>query len=165
MNLRKVRTTLRLAGGMVLALLGISSGTVSGQSPGGAFRLVGQVVGGGGASQGGAYVLRGSILTPSGGRSASTVQPGVPGEDFRLVGGAVLPMVGPVVQAPRIQAVLTPDKLAELTWDVDIDGFVLEFSSTTGPGADWQPVVPQPTGRTFTTPCQQPARFFRLRER
>jgi len=155
----KRRETLGIAGGLTLGLLtSLSMESNLAQSVGGRFRLMGQPVGGGGSSLGGVYSLQGSVLTPSGGRSESI------GQNFQLVGGTVLPSVARPNSVPVIRAVLTPDKLAELSWDMDIEGYVLEFSSTTGPGAVWQAVVPQPVGRSFTTPCAQPARFFRLRE-
>ena len=165
MKRKDVRARARIAGGLAVLLTMTSVGPILGQSAGGAFRLVGQTVGGGGVSQGGAYSLRGGILTPSGGRSEGTLQPGGAGLDFQLVGGTVIPSGTGPIPVPKIRAILTADKLAELSWDMDIEGYVLEFSNTTGPGAVWQAVNPQPVGRSFTTPCAQPARFFRLRER
>lgn len=134
-----------------------------GQVAGGAFRLTGQVIGGGGTSQGGAFLLQGAVTQAATGRSLSVVEPGGNPTDYRVIGGWLGPVSTGSPGRPSMKARLTEDKLAELNWDMDITGYVLEFSSSIGPGAVWQPVSPQPVGMSFTTPCQQPARFFRLR--
>ncbi len=143
--------------GLTLPWVGVGWG----QAAGGDYRVAGQPVGGGGVSAGGEYSLVGAVLGSGGGASEGLGG----GGGYRLIGG-VFSVIrsGPVVR-PTLRAVLTGDKLAELTWDVDATGFVLEYSPVLGPDAVWQPVEPQPTGRSFVTPCQQPARFFRFRER
>jgi hypothetical protein len=147
-----------------LALLATSLACSAwGQATGGAFRIVGNAVGGGGISAGGPYTLRGAVAQGGVGRSTSMVEPGSGTVDYRLIGGWLGPMTVPVPPRPTMRVRFTDDKLAELTWDQDISGWVLEFSPAIGPGADWQPVVPQPVGSSFTTPCAQPARYFRLR--
>lgn len=144
------------------ALLGTAvltfTGPASGQAAGGEFRLTAQVVGGGGSSQGGDFVLRGAVSHSASGRSVSLLDP-----PFQVIGGVLGGLLAVPPARPQMQVRFTADKLAELTWDVDIAGYVLEFSSSFGPSADWQLVSPQPVGTSFTTPCQQPARFFRLR--
>ncbi|MBL9126239.1 MAG: hypothetical protein JNL97_01270 [Verrucomicrobiales bacterium] len=160
-------TLLRTAGALLLGIAATGTWVVPtlGQATGGAFRLDAGPVGGGGESKGGTFALRGAVLATPGGSSESVVVPGVGGPSFALIGGIWGPATGTAAKAPTIRAVLTPDKLAELTWDEETSGFVLEFSSTLGPTAVWTPVDPQPTGLRFVTPCQQPARFFRFRER
>lgn len=134
-----------------------------GQLVGGGFRLTAQVVGGGGTSVGGTYVLRGAASHSAAGRSVSVVEPGTIPPDFQVIGGWLGPVTGAVVPRPSMRVRFTDDKLAELSWDIDISGYILEFSSSIGPDANWQPVSPQPIGMSFTTPCAQPARYFRLR--
>lgn len=134
-----------------------------GQATGGGYELISRTVGGGGLSSGGEFELRGAVLAAGGGPSTGVTQPA--GMDFGLVGGVFGPLPATAPRRPVVKAVLTSDKLAELTWDVDVTGFVLEFAASLAPDAVWQPVDPQPTGFRFVTPCQQPARFFRFRER
>ncbi|MGE3311921.1 MAG: hypothetical protein AB7O66_18295 [Limisphaerales bacterium] len=136
---------------------------VLGLAGGGGLQLLGLVVGGGGLSGGGAYVLRGAVPSSASGRSLSLVDPGTGEAPLVLIGGLIGsgPSTPPLRPAVRVR--FTADKLAELSWDVDIGGYVLEFSPTVGELADWKPVDPQPVGNTFTTPCAQPARYFRLR--
>lgn len=149
---------------LVVGLLACSLACAAwGQAAGGDFRIVGNVVGGGGASAGGQYTLRGAVAQGGVGRSVSIVVPGSGTIDYRLIGGWLGPLSAPIPAAPSLRVRFTEDKLAELTWDQDITGFVLEFSPAIGPKADWQPVIPQPVGSSFTTPCAQPARYFRLR--
>lgn len=124
---------------------------------GGAYRLTGILVGGGGLSAEGPLRLTGVILPSASGRTA--------GDGYVVTGGVVAAPGETPGLRPRIRARLTEDKLAELTWDEDLIGlgYVLEFSPVLGPGENWQPASPQPTGTSFLTPCQQPARFFRFR--
>jgi|GEM_PF-1555569 len=148
--------------GLGLLLWG-AEGTASGQVAGGPFRLRVDVVGGGGTSLGGPYTLRGAVSQGAVGRSTSVIEPGGVSPDFRLIGGWLGPSMNLIPIRPVMRVRFTDDKLAELNWDVDITGYVLEFSSRIGPDADWEPVSPQPVGTRFTTPCAQPARYFRLR--
>lgn len=142
-----------------LALLVLGAGTLfeplAIALEGDGFVLTGQVGSGGGLSTGGGYVLEGALVLPTGAIST--------GGSYLLAGG-----LGPgepgASQPIKFRAVLTPSKDAELSWEGDMAGYVLEFSPSLGPDANWQPVVPQPTGNSFLTPCAQPARFFCLRE-
>ncbi len=152
----------RLAAWVALPALAFGL-TAWGQAVGGAFRLTGHVVGGGGSSQGGIYVLRGAVSQAAAGFSASEIVSGEPVPEFRAVGGWIGTLPAGPLRPPKMKVLFTADKLAELSWDVDIAGYVLEFSSSIGPDANWQAVDPQPTVSSFTTPCQQPARYFRLR--
>lgn len=142
----------------VAALLGLGLGggsLVAAVLGGGSFRLVGQAVGGGGASAGGDYAVVGTTVTGS--ATASR------GGEFVLSGGLAPVQVVPNPAVP-MKVVFTSDKLAELSWPEGTTGYVLEFSPVVGPGAEWTPTSPQPVGNTFVTPCAQPARFFRLRK-
>lgn len=149
MNAR--RWMLATAGGLAAAAAVVAS------SGGGVFSLAGNLAGGGGVSSGGGFILNGAVTQPGIRGSA--------GGAFELTAGLFGIAVIPDPGTPQIAVRFTEDKLAELSWDVDASGFVLEFSPSVGPDAVWQPVSPAPTGNTFVTPCQQPARFFRFRQR
>ncbi|MCC7376900.1 MAG: hypothetical protein IT581_19735 [Verrucomicrobiales bacterium] len=143
--------------GVALGALGVLSlGSVQGSLGGGAYTLDGNLAGGGGLSKGGNYTLVGAVTQPGTGGSA--------GGNYELTAGLFGPIVVRLPGTPGINMRFTDDKLAELSWEQDATGFVLEFSATVGPDANWQPVSPQPTGQSFITPCQQPARFFRFRK-
>ncbi len=145
---RRLRPALAIvAGVLALPLAWASLG-------GGGFQLSGEVLGGGGASAGGGFTLIGSI--PPAGQGASS------GGGFQIRGGILGVLVVPNPRVP-LKVLFTSDKLALLSWPEGTTGHVLEFSPAVGPIESWTPVDPQPTGNTFLTPCQQPARFFRLR--
>lgn len=134
---------------------GFAAASVWASGLGGAgFRLEG-LPSGAGTSTGGSYSLAGWVA-PAGG-SASR------GGGFEVAGGFAPVQV---VSSPDLPLTVkfTSDKLAELRWPPGLEGYILEFSPRVGPGADWQPTVPQPTSNGFVTPCQQPARYFRLRK-
>ncbi|MBL9139730.1 MAG: hypothetical protein JNK85_27925 [Verrucomicrobiales bacterium] len=150
------RWILTWVGGVALVAAVLGYGSAVGSSGGGVFSLAGNLAGGGGVSRGGAYVLTGAVT-----------QPGILGSSggaYELAAGLFGIAVIPTPGTPMIAVRFTEDKLAELSWAVDASGFVLEFSPSVGPDAVWQPVSPAPTGNTFVTPCQQPARFFRFRK-
>lgn len=145
----------RLARAWALVLLPALQFPLAAAIPdGGGFALTGHAAGGGGLSTGGSYALVGAVILPTG-----TVSTGGGYSLSAGLGGSPASGTGPV----RLRANVTPAKDALLAWDGDAEEYVLEFSPVLGPDANWQPVVPQPTGNTFLTPCAQPARFFRLR--
>ncbi len=126
--------------------------------------MTAQVTGGGGVSHGGSYRVRGSVAQPVMGRSRGGSGEGEAAVSYTLVGGwlgQIFPSGDPVQPSLRVR--ITEDWLMELSWDGNVVGFVLEFSGSIGPDADWQPVSPQPTGSGYTTLCEQPTCYFRLR--
>lgn len=139
------------------ALLGLSTMATSAvESAGGAFVLTAPTAaGGGGTSTGGRYALTGTAGQADAGRLA--------GGAFTLLGGFIGVLAAPTVGGDATLAVtLNAAGGAVLTWDQD--GYVLEFRAALGDAAGWQAVLPAPTGRTYTTPANLPARFFRLRK-
>lgn len=137
---------------LVIALLALPVSLWAAPAAGGDFTLSGAAVTGGGASQGGAFALNGTAGEPATGEVA--------GGEFTLSGG----LIGVYVVPGEVALTLTQKDFGEatLTWPA-ATGHVLEFTAAVGPGANWQPVTPAPPGNTFTTPINQPARFFRLR--
>jgi hypothetical protein len=121
---------------------------------GGRFTLDGRPVTGGGQSGGGAFAVAGAA-----GNAPSAVSQG---GTFTVAGGLVGVAVVPGDVTPQLALTDTGD--AKLTWSGDATGYVLEFTPVIGEAADWQPVTPAPVGNTFTTPFNQPLRFFRLRK-
>ena len=58
----------------------------------------------------------------------------------------------------------TTDGQVTLRWPAEAAGYGLEFTPVIGEAANWQPVTPAPAGNTFTTPFNQPLRFYRLQK-
>ena len=125
------------------------------QSVGGAYALVAQAVGGG-SSAGGNYRVVGGLAAPGTGASA--------GGNYRLIGGLAGVFIVQVAGSPKMKALSAGVNAAVLTWEGDIEGYILEFSPALGEGEIWQPTATQPTGNTFPVVCNQPARFYRLRK-
>lgn len=121
---------------------------------GGGYSLNGGPVTGGGQSGGGTFAVAGAA-----GQTSVAVSKG---GTFTVTGGLVGVTVVP--GDVTLELTITDDGNAKLTWSGNATGYVLEFSPTVGEFANWQPVTPAPTGNTFTTPFNQPLRFFRLRK-
>lgn len=138
-----------------LALAGTNPMADGSEMKGDVFGLVGAVSAGGGTSVGDAFALSGWIST---GADALMT-----GGSYALRGGFAPPTLQPE-RRPSIRASFTASHDVEMVWDVAGTGYVLEFSPSLGPEAVWTPLLPQPTGNSFVTPCGQPARFFRLRK-
>lgn len=120
---------------------------------GGQFTLSGgPVTGGGGKSDGGTFAVAGS----AGNAPSAASQGGT----FEVTGGLVGVAVVPDDVTPELTFTDTGE--ATLTWSAAATGYVLESSPSVGEFANWQPVTPAPVGNTFTTPFNQPLRFFRL---
>jgi hypothetical protein len=121
---------------------------------GGQFTLNGTPVTGGGQSGGGTFAVAGAA-----GEAATGP---LTGGTFVVTGGLIGVAVVPGDIVPELTITATGD--ATLTWPADTTGYVLESTLSVGDFADWQPVTPAPAGNTFTTPFNQPLRFFRLRK-
>jgi len=119
---------------------------------GGRFTLNGRPVTGGGQSGGGTFAVAGA--------AGETAFGPLSGGAFQVTGGLIGVAVVPDDVTPEL--VLTDDGNARLEWSADAAGYVLQFSPTLGPTANWQPVSPTPTGNSFITPFNQSLRFFRL---
>ena len=152
----RARTGFRIIA-VLAGLCPVGAGAVArGDLEGGGFKLTGAISGGGGGSSaGGPFQISGWVST-----GPDSV---MSGGSFVLQGGLAPPEIVPE-DRPSIRAVFTLDKAVAMTWSAASAGYVLEFSASLGPDAAWTPVNPQPTGATFTSPCQQPARYFRLRK-
>lgn len=135
-----------------LALAFFTSDLFAESLGGGRFTLNGGPVTGGGQSGGGAFAVAGAA-----GNAPSAVSQG---GTFTVAGGLVGVAVVPGDVTPELT--LTDDGNARLTWSGDATGYVLQFSPALGAAANWQPVIPAPTGNSFTTPFSQSLRFFRL---
>ena len=87
-----------------------------------------------------------------------------------VAGDAYQGMAGPVCVSPAVAVVPGAATLfiardgasLLLTWTDD--GVVLESADSLNGPFNWQPVKPAPTGKSFVTPADQPARFFRLNQ-
>ncbi len=87
-----------------------------------------------------------------------------------VAGGAYQGMTGPVSVSPAVAVVPGAATLfiaregasLILTWAED--GVILESADNLNGPVNWQPVTPAPTGKSFVTPADQPARFFRLNQ-
>lgn len=134
--------------------LGLLTAPLSAQSLGGGqFTLNGgPVTGGGGQSDGGAFAVAGG--------AGETTAALLTGGDFTVTGGLIGVAVVPGDFALTIG--FTNDGQVMLEWPAEAANYVLESSPMVGEFADWQPVTPAPAGNTFTTPFDQPLRFFRL---
>ena len=144
----------RLLGGVLLGL-GLTTAVLrAGPSVGGDFSLVGGVASGGGKASGGDFAVDAAAGQPAAGPLS--------GGDFQVTGGlvAVTVVTGGAV-ALRLSAT---DSQVTLTWPAEAAGYVLEFTPVIGEAANWQPVTPAPAGNSFTTPFNQPLRFYRLRK-
>jgi hypothetical protein len=140
--------------GLTLAFGLFSAGLLSAQSIGGGqFTLRGGPVTGGGQSGGGVFAVAGA---PADATSAP-----LKGGTFEVTGSLIGVAVVPGDVALEY---VTTEGQVTLTWPDDGVAYVLEFTSDFSEFAEWQPVIPAPTGTTFTTPFNQPLRFFRLRK-
>jgi hypothetical protein len=119
---------------------------------GGSYTLNGGPVTGGGQSGGGTFAV-------AGGAGETAVGP-LSGGTFQVTGGLIGVAVVPGDVALEFT---TTDGQVTLSWPTDAVGYVLEFTSQVGELASWQPVTPAPAASRFTTPFDQPLRFFRLR--
>ena len=85
-----------------------------------------------------------------------------------VAGGGYQGMTGPVSVSAAVAVVPGAATLfiardganLVLTWAED--GVVLESAATLNGTINWQPVTPAPTSKSFATPADQPARYFRL---
>lgn len=143
--------------GVAAILVAASAPGVASQLRGGSYRLIGSPTGGGGRSDGGDFWVVGSILTPAQGVSKRG--------GFEVMGGLVGVYALPVI-AGEVPLLVdrTADGQALLSWPASAAGYQLEVSTALGPEAVWQAVSPAPEGNTYTTPYDQPARFYRLRK-
>lgn len=142
----------RLAGTCIVAVAGLF--LVNGEEPlkGGRFTLIGTTTAGGGRAGGGVFAVDGVAGQTS--TAASS------GGNFQVTGGLVGVVVIPGEVAITVET--TADGMARLSWPSTAVGFQLEFAAQLGPQPDWKPVLPAPTGNVFSTPMNQPYRFFRL---
>jgi hypothetical protein len=154
-GLAQSQTGRSLAAALVLTL-GLFTVTLLGEPlSGGQYSLQGgPATGGGGKSDGGTFAVTGG--------AGETATGPLTGGAFVVTGGLVGVAVVPDDVTPELT--LTDTGEATLTWSAEATGYVLESSPSVGEFADWQPVTPAPAGTTFTTPFNQPLRFFRLRK-
>ena len=135
-------------------VLGLTAATLrAGPSVGGDFSLEGGLGFGGGSSGGGEFIVEADD-DPISGFALS-------GGDFRIEGNL---MGIAVVPGEVALSLIANGDQATLTWPGSVADYVLEFTSDIGNLADWRPVVPAPVGTAYTTPFNQPLRFFRLRK-
>lgn len=140
---------------LALALLLLSPSLRAEPLSGGQYSLQGgPATGGGGKSDGGTFAVAGG--------AGETATGPLTGGAFVVTGGLVGVAVVPDDVTPQLT--LTDEGNAVLSWSGAATGYVLESSPSVGEFADWQPVTPAPAGNTFTTPFNQPLRFFRLRK-
>jgi len=141
---------------ILISALGLLTAPLSAQSLGGGqFTLNGgPVTGGGGKSDGGQFAVTGG--------SGETSPAPLTGGTFEVTGGLV--GVAVVLDDVTPELIITDTGEARLTWSAETTGYVLESTTNVGEFADWEPVSPAPAGNTYTTPFNQPLRFFRLRK-
>lgn len=119
---------------------------------GGRFSLNGGPVTGGGQSGGGTFAVAGAP-----GEAATGP---LSGGAFKVTGGLIGVAVLPGDFALTIGS--APSGQVRIDWPAEAAGYVLEFTSSVGEFANWQPVTPAPAGNSFTTSANQPLRFYRL---
>lgn len=135
-------------------VLGLTAATLrAGPSVGGDFSLEGGLGFGGGSSGGGEFIVEADD-DPISGFALS-------GGDFRIEGNL---MGIAVVPGEVALSLIANGDQATLTWPGSATDYVLEFTADIGNLADWRPVDPAPVGTAYTTPFNQPLRFFRLRK-
>jgi hypothetical protein len=115
---------------------------------------VGGVASGGGKASGGDFAVDAAAGQPATGPLS--------GGDFQVTGGLVAVTV--VTGGDLALRLSATDSQVTLSWPADASAYVLEFSPAVGDAANWQPVTPAPAGNSFTTPFNQPLRFYRLRK-
>lgn len=144
----------RLLLGGFLAIGLAASALRAGPSVGGDFSLEGGVATGGGQAAGGDFSVEASV--------GETATGPLTGGGFEVTGGLIGVAVVPGDFALTIG--FTPDGQVLIGWPAEASGYVLESTPTVGEFTNWQPVTPAPAGNTFTTPHDQPLRFFRLHQ-
>jgi hypothetical protein len=112
------------------------------------------ISGGGGASTGGVYIVRGTIGQPDTGRMTNG--------NFVLNAGFWSLAVA--VQSPGSPVLLIQQNSGSVTvyWAADVTGFTLETTSSLTPTINWQPVTGV-VGNSVTLPSTPGTSFYRLR--
>ena len=112
--------------------------------------------GGGGASVGGGYSIRGTIGQPDAGGPMT-------GGAFAVTGGFwVLPIGVPMLEMPTLMIVPFGPGQARILWMPNTPGYVLQQSSSLSP-ANWMD-APSGAANPVTVPATLPVKFYRLRK-
>jgi len=138
-----------------LMLLASAGWAQAQQASGGNFAVRGSAEhSGGGTSRGGAFSVTGVIGQPAAGALS--------GGTFQIAGGLIGVYALPTAGGDAALTITRANGSAIIGWDKN--GYVLETRMAFGAAGVWEAVTPAPIERSYTTPINQPARFFRLRK-